>query len=68
MLFRMIKEMKVSCDWFGYILVISFHVVNVFSESSEKSDKDPQQSQCLFHGVIFIHYPAKSNKKIKLVR
>ena len=54
MLFRMIKEMKVSSDWFGCILVISFHVVKVFSELSEKPDKDPQQSQCLFHGVKIV--------------
>ena len=54
MLFRMIKEMKVSSDWFGCILVILFHVVKVFSESSEKPDKDPQQSQCLFHGVKIV--------------
>ena len=54
MLFRMIKEMKVSSDWFGCILVISFHAVKVFSESSEKPDKDPQQSQCLFHGVKIV--------------
>ena len=54
MLFRMIKEMKVSSDWFGCILVISFRIVKVFSESSEKPEKDPQQSQCLFHGVKIV--------------
>ena len=52
MLFRMIKEMK--SDWFGCILVISFHIVRVFSESSEKPDKDPQQSHYLLHGVKIV--------------
>ena len=32
-LFRMIREIEVSSDWFGCVLVISFHVVKVFSES-----------------------------------
>ena len=30
MLFRMIREIKVSGDWFGCVLVISFHVGKVF--------------------------------------
>ena len=29
----MIREIEVSSDWFGCVLVISFHVVKVFSES-----------------------------------
>ena len=33
MLFRMIRKMKVPSDWFGCVLVISFHVTKVFSES-----------------------------------
>ena len=33
-LFRMIREIKVSSDWFGCVLVISFYFAKVFSESS----------------------------------
>ena len=33
MLFRMIREIKVSSDWFGCVLVISFYVAKVFLES-----------------------------------
>ena len=32
-LFRMISEIKVSSDWFGCGLVISFYGLMVFSES-----------------------------------
>ena len=32
MLFKMIREIKVSSDWFGCVLVISFYVAKVFSE------------------------------------
>ena len=31
-LLRMIREIKVSSDWFGYVLVISFYIADVFSE------------------------------------
>ena len=33
MLFRMMREIKVSSDWFGCALVISFYVAKVFAES-----------------------------------
>ena len=33
MLHRMIREIKESSDWFGYVLVISFYVAKVSSES-----------------------------------
>ena len=33
MLFRMIMENKVSGDWFGCVLVISFYVAKVFSDN-----------------------------------
>ena len=33
MLFRMIRKIKVSSDWFGCVLFISFHIAKVFSES-----------------------------------
>ena len=32
MLFRVIREIKVSSAWFACVLVISFYVVKVFSE------------------------------------
>ena len=32
MLCKVIREIKVFSDWFGCVLVISFHTVNVFSE------------------------------------
>ena len=32
-LFRMIREFKVFSDWFGCVLVVSFYVAKVFSES-----------------------------------
>ena len=37
MLFRMIRKIKVSSDWFGCVLVVSFHVAKVFSESVTQS-------------------------------
>ena len=33
---RMVREIKVSSNWFGCILVISFYVTKVFSESVTK--------------------------------
>ena len=36
MLFRMIREIKVSSDWFGYVHVISFHVARVNAYSRGK--------------------------------
>ena len=33
MLLRMIRVIKVSSGWFGCVLVISFYVAKVFSES-----------------------------------
>ena len=33
MLFGMIREIKVSIDLFGCVLVVSFYVAKVFSES-----------------------------------
>ena len=33
MLLRLIREFKVSSGWFGCVLVISFYVAKVFSES-----------------------------------
>ena len=33
MLLRMVREIKVSGDWFGCVLVTSFYVAMVFSES-----------------------------------
>ena len=33
MLFGTIREIKVSSDWFGCVLVISFYVAKVFSDS-----------------------------------
>ena len=32
-LLKMTREIIVSSDWFGYVLVISFYVVKVFSEA-----------------------------------
>ena len=32
-LFKMIRKIKVSSDWFGCVLVVSFYVEKVFSES-----------------------------------
>ena len=46
MLLRMIREIKVSSDWFRCVLVISLYVAKVFSESVTKS------SSCLTN-VIF---------------
>ena len=37
MLLRMIREIKLSSDWFGCVLVISFYVFKVISESVTKS-------------------------------
>ena len=37
MLFRMIRKIKVSSDWFGCVLIISFHIAKVFSESVTQS-------------------------------
>ena len=31
MLLRMIREIKLTSDWFGCVLVISFYVTKVFS-------------------------------------
>ena len=33
MMLRMVREIKVSSDWFGCVLVISFYVAMVFSKS-----------------------------------
>ena len=33
MMLRMVREIKVSSDWFGCVLVVSFYVSKVFSES-----------------------------------
>ena len=33
MMLRMVREIKLSSDWFGCVLVISFYVAMVFSES-----------------------------------
>ena len=37
MLLRMIRKIKLSSDWFECVLVISFYVAKVFSESITKS-------------------------------
>ena len=37
MLFRMVKEIKVSSDWFGCILVISLYLAKEFLELVTKS-------------------------------
>ena len=31
-LLRIIREIKLSSDWFGYVLVISFYIADEFSE------------------------------------
>ena len=36
-LLGMVREIKVSSEWFGCVLVISFHVAKVFSESVTES-------------------------------
>ena len=49
MLCKMIREIKVFSDWFGCVLVISFHTVNVFSESVTQSTQLTKLPAILSH-------------------
>ena len=52
MLFRMVGEISVSGDWFGCVLVTSFYVAMVFSESVTKSSSNVSPIYNLLQKVI----------------
>ena len=55
MLLRMVREIKVSDDWFGCVLVTSFYVAMVFSESVTQSSSNVSPIYNLLQKVV-IHW------------
>ena len=55
MLLRMVREIKVYGDWFECVLVTSFYVAMVFSESVTKSSSNVSPMYNLLQNVV-IHW------------
>ena len=54
MLFRMIRKIKVSSDWLGCVLVISFHIAKVFSESVTQTGRRLGTSSFILIGGLYV--------------